>query len=728
MKKTARTKKRVNSKKRVNLGKYIISLAVFALVISGFYWFFNRDYRDPRVLGAMEKLLPSISKNIPEIYTQAVEVSFGDKTLGLQPLAGEPVKVKRQDVRSIYEEAYKNTDVIQTEYPYKLKEELVFSAPGHPLIFKYNIKNYQDFIIEIDREGNVIFYDKENYNTGKDLAKVFTIPTPFIEDKVGQRSFSAVTTTVAGGLLTIAIDENWLVKAKYPITLDPTVEINILNLYSHPQQGDNWEVEFTTKGTADLKIIPEDQATIDDDEFISLSCNGETRIPQILAGDIIYYPNWQCLPRQSGAPAGAGVGKVVHRTLKAGKHTLRFEFGDSAKPEELITVWAYNDPGDPWYNSAWGYRIKITALNAKVDADLENFPVYVNLDDLPDATFWAHVKTACADVRITKTDGTAELPREIVSCDTSAKTGEMHFKADALADSTDTDFYIYYGNADATEPVANAVYGPQNVWTNSYQAVYHLQQDPSGNGADAIKDSTANAYHATPSGSPVNGAGKLTGNGVVFGGDNDQLIDADQLWPNANNNITISMWNNEASADGGQNSSIVWYTNSGNERIGAHAPWSNVTYWDFGTCCTDSRISGDYTPYDDKYSLLHYVSNGSANKIIYIDGVSRYSNMSAADNPGVDLVGLGIGSGINQMWHKGTVDEVRIATTTRASTWISTEYNNQNSPATFYGLDTEEAAPATETPAAAVNPQGINIQTDTVFKANMIFKTGEPVE
>lgn len=104
-------------------------------------------------------------------------------------------------------------------------------------------------------------------------------------------------------------------------------ELTILNVHSHPGQGDNWEVEFTVRGMADLKIIPADQATIDDDEFKGLFCDDEERFPQILEGDVIYYPNWQC----------SGIGKVVHYTLKAGKHTLRFEFGDQIS-------YAYNSP------------------------------------------------------------------------------------------------------------------------------------------------------------------------------------------------------------------------------------------------------------------------------------------------------------------------------------------------------------------------------------------------
>jgi hypothetical protein len=104
--------------------------------------------------------------------------------------------------------------------------------------------------------------------------------------------------------------------------------INILNTHSHPQKGENWVVSFITLGRADLKIIPNDEATIDDDEFVSLTCDDELREPKILSGDVIFYRNWQC----------GGVAKVVHYTKKAGHHALRFEFGDQVAHAYNSTV------------------------------------------------------------------------------------------------------------------------------------------------------------------------------------------------------------------------------------------------------------------------------------------------------------------------------------------------------------------------------------------------------
>jgi len=142
---------------------------------------------------------------------------------------------------------------------------------------------------------------------------------------------------------TFLANSNWLIdKSQRTGGLEPVYfliygsaggvkeELSIITVHSHPQREENWEVSFTTRGIADLKIIPNDQATVDDDEFVSLFCNNEERSPQILEGDIIYYPDWEC----------PETGKIVHYTKKAGKHTLRFEFGKQV-------VFAYNTSSVP---------------------------------------------------------------------------------------------------------------------------------------------------------------------------------------------------------------------------------------------------------------------------------------------------------------------------------------------------------------------------------------------
>ena len=99
-----------------------------------------------------------------------------------------------------------------------------------------------------------------------------------------------------------------------------------------------------------------------------------------------------------------------------------------------------------WYDLSWGFRVKVTVQNAQVPADATDFPVYVSLSGLPGG-FHEHVnQTDARDIRVTKADGTTEIPREVVFYDSSLDTGELHVQGDLLG-ASDVDFYLYYGNA-----------------------------------------------------------------------------------------------------------------------------------------------------------------------------------------------------------------------------------------------------------------------------------------
>lgn len=258
----------------------------------------------------------AFSLNLPALYNKPLVIKLFGVELAIAPLGAREAQAEINGNVVKYIDAFANTDVVQTRYFNKIKEDIILKSPGHPEIFGYQIdlKPY-DFIK--DSSGNLIFYEKGH--SRDEAYKRFAIPAPFLIGADGKKSSTSEVAFELGknGRLTLKPNAQWLAKAKYPVILDPTIEINVLNVHSSPQQGENWTVNFTTQGQADLKIIPNDRATINDDEFVSLSCGTEKRQPQILSGDVIYYPNWFCETTAS----------VVHYTKKAGNHTLRFEFG-----------------------------------------------------------------------------------------------------------------------------------------------------------------------------------------------------------------------------------------------------------------------------------------------------------------------------------------------------------------------------------------------------------------
>jgi len=77
-------------------------------------------------------------------------------------------------------------------------------------------------------------------------------------------------------------------------------------------------------------------------------------------------------------------------------------------------------------------------------------------------------------------------------------------------------------------------------------------------------------------------------------------------------------------------------------------------------------------------AVTHYLngaSNGGSTINTTIGDASRNTKIGSRDDLGTMF--------------KGSMDEVRISNIARSSGWITTEYNNQSSPGTFYSLGVE---------------------------------------
>lgn len=336
-----------------------------------------------------------------------------------------------------------------------------------------------------------------------------------------------------------------------------------------------------------------------------------------------------------------------------------------------------------WYHDDWQYRIKVTVLAEKVADDLTDFPVFVDLSLMPE-DFWSNVNNGGGDIRVTKADSETELPREVVSCDTDNETGELHFLADTISDSSDTEFYIYYGNQGANDYVDDDMYGTEAVWTNGWGAVWHLSE--SGN---TIKDSTGNGNTGTNNGMWTAdgrmGTARESDGSTNYYNISINPISSDITFSH-NSDMTISAWVKPNSWSG--RSEII-----GSRRADA----LGVAVLSNGT------IEGQF---DDIFpTSTGTVSFGNWNHIVVVqNGHPTDSTASFYLNGQFDSTGssrdqngwgsqpylfIGYESRSNSRLN-GVVDEIRISKVARTSEWISTEYNNQSSPATFFDVGEQE--------------------------------------
>ncbi len=369
-----------------------------------------------------------------------------------------------------------------------------------------------------------------------------------------------------------------------------------------------------------------------------------------------------------------------------------------------------------WYNTAWGYRQKITIDQNQVSSTLSNFPVLITEDNLGADFFNNVIQNTGADILFTDSSGTL-LPREIVAFNSSTSQFEAWVRISSLPDDADTDIYMYFGNSDT----GDAQTDDTTVWSSTYAAVWHLDEDPTattdgacGGGIYSTCDSAGNANHATSTGFDASYATSSPfGTGYRFG--TSKRLKAfsgssiDDL-----GDYSVSFWMNPDSAFSSDNNHTIFekvclegwellYDNNGNVWDGSSQPsgYDQVLVWDKDNATTDSFfITDNLTVTEDAWQHVVFTWDdnytGTSGRF-FINGVEAAyypSNVAGAgahvSDAACDLY-IGARGGDDRPFHGG-LDELRLATSVVTPQYVETEYNNQNSPSTFYSVSALEYA------------------------------------
>ncbi|MDA8596759.1 DUF2341 domain-containing protein [Candidatus Pacebacteria bacterium] len=337
------------------------------------------------------------------------------------------------------------------------------------------------------------------------------------------------------------------------------------------------------------------------------------------------------------------------------------------------------------YDENWLYRDMITINASEIDDDLTNFPVYLDLADFS-TSFFNNINVDGGDIRITTSDGETETAREIVSVSTGTETGEVHFLAPTLSSSTDSIFYIYYGNSGASDYAIDDTYGAENVWDDDYLAVYHMQSEDSVDSTSFDRDAVAVGDTPTTAAGRFGGAVSITDNGgsdyIDLQSDLSELDGLGEMtvsaWVNvsddANDDVIFTrgpastvelIWDNI----NGSSNNDTWTFNAGNTGTGANR--------------VDAAPSG--ISVGDTWQFVTGAMNGG-NRYIYVDGLLRNTSTGAEttlrSNSSGSYIGYWVGSaGFD---YDGLVDEYRISRVERSADWIAAEYSNLSTSTDFY--------------------------------------------
>jgi hypothetical protein len=155
-----------------------------------------------------------------------------------------------------------------------------------------------------------------------------------------------------------------------------------------------------------------------------------------------------------------------------------------------------NPPSSTPWLGAWAKRIEISFDNTKIDANLTNFPVLLNLSTAAgiSSADLSDIFTDIADadrkkIAVTSDDGQTQLPVEIVFWDATNEVAEVWVKVPSVASSEETSIWLYYDPAQGDNSAIVGDTGDAcaaDVWNSWYKHVYHLQE---GNNLDTAPDS-----------------------------------------------------------------------------------------------------------------------------------------------------------------------------------------------------------------------------------------------
>jgi len=353
-----------------------------------------------------------------------------------------------------------------------------------------------------------------------------------------------------------------------------------------------------------------------------------------------------------------------------------------------------------WYDNDWNYRKQIDISAIMTPSTQTDFPVLISIGS--DVNLSSNAQTDGDDILFTLSDGTTKLSHEIEVYTTA--TGELvaWVKVPSLSGSSDTTIYMYYGYGSASNQESVS-----NTWDSNFIAVWHLAEDPSittdgdcGGGSVEVCDSTGNNNDADTIGTSPTVITAQIENGLDLDG---TLTTGGYLAPPIGSGLNIT--GSQITLEGWMRTPVGGV--DGDEAVINKLPVVLGDLSDYpyllgvegfggsldGTNCRISASGGDVR-----------VNIAAVPRGVWVYLVCRYdgSNVDTFVNNSLivssPLTGsINIGSGIrlgarrDNRRYEGDMDELRISDIVRSDDWLTTTYNNQNSPGSYQTVSAEEA-------------------------------------
>ncbi len=269
--------------------------------------------------------------------------------------------------------------------------------------------------------------------------------------------------------------------------------------------------------------------------------------------------------------------------------------------------------------------------------------------------------------------GSSKYPWEVEYYD--GATGDLWawVKIPTVSNSTDTNFYVVYGDSGVTTQQNTSSFSPSNVWDTNHKSVWHFASNVAGS-VTALGDSTSSANTlTTPAGGITTAVGQIDGG--ISNASNLYCQGNDTGFAAGSADRTIELWFNTPTSQGSSNMTLISY-GTGNMLSVLMRPAGIII-----SPYTASDVTVSYTWTTNTWTHLVITISSNTGQL-YINGAAQGSTWSASGFGttlnGVCRIGeIQIFSGV---YYVGKLDEVRVSNSARSADWVLTAYNNQNAP------------------------------------------------
>ena len=333
-----------------------------------------------------------------------------------------------------------------------------------------------------------------------------------------------------------------------------------------------------------------------------------------------------------------------------------------------------------WWDSGWGYRTLITINSSQVPANLNNFPILVNITD---TDLRDDAQNDGDDIAfVLYSDNSTQLNHETELF--NGTTGELFawVNITSLSSTVDTKIWMYYNNSGASSQE-----NINDVWDSNYVMVQHLNET-----SGTYYDSTKYGSNATPVNDPIQDATGVIDGANSYDDDTDYFT-LDDAYLRPTDQVTVEVWA-IATSGPAQYDNLVGVTEPEDK-------WADGYLIFFNSVNTVHFYVGDYqanvatagiAASNWNYIVGTYDKDAGGNDEvkIYVDGnLGGFDDYGTAIDYEADTRGRINEAGGNR-GIVGSVDEIRISDISRNASWINTCYNNQKNQSTFISFESEE--------------------------------------